>query len=289
MKDYRYEGKKVIVTGSNGFVGKSLVQALKNDGAEVIEIDISNGQDITDMKTIKEHDDIDVVFHLAAILFVPYAWENPREVYNVNVMGTLNMLDYCRKNNINNFVLASSYIYGEPEYLPIDEEHPVNPNNPYSRSKFLSENVCNAYHEDYGLNCAILRPFNIYGINQNENFLIPKILSQLDSGKITLKDPNPKRDFVYLADVIDAYLMSGIFDSGFEIFNIGSGKSHSVREVVDIIVEKSGTPIEVTYTGEARKNEVMDVVADIQKAKKMGWSPKVALEDGLYSMIHESH
>ena len=82
--------------------------------------------------------------------------------------------------------------------------------------------------------------------------------------------------------------MSGIFDAGFEIFNIGSGKSHSVREVVDKIIEKYGKSIEVTYTGEARKNEVMDVVADIQKAKKMGWSPKVVLEDGLYSMIHNS-
>ena len=106
MKAYRYEGKRAMVTGSHGFVGSHLVRALKNEGAEVIELDITNGQDITDWNQMQKFENIDVVFHLAAILFVPYSWEYPREVYNVNMLGTLNMLEYCRIHDVNNFVLG---------------------------------------------------------------------------------------------------------------------------------------------------------------------------------------
>ncbi|MCK5037910.1 MAG: NAD-dependent epimerase/dehydratase family protein [Thermoplasmata archaeon] len=293
VKNLRYEGKKVLVTGSNGFVGRSLVQALKAEGAKVIEFDISNGQDITDWKAMENLEKADIVFHLAAIAFVPYAWDNPQKTYNVNVLGTLNILEYCRKNDIEKMVLASSYIYGPPEYLPVDEKHPLNPNNPYSRSKLLSENLCKAYHDDFGLKCLILRPQNIYGKGQDEMFLIPEIIKQLPSGKITLKDPNPKRDFIYLDDVIEAYLLSGLAEVEYEAINIGSGKSYSVREIVDKIIELHGKPVDVSYSNETRKNEVMDVIADIRKAKDvLGWEPKHDLEKGLseiYDQREYSH
>lgn len=286
VKNLRYKGKKALVTGSNGFVGRSLVEALKDEGADVIEFDIANGQDITDWNIIESLEKVDIVFHLAAIVFVPYAWENPQEVYNVNVLGTLNILEYCRNNDVKKMVLASSYIYGPPEYLPVDEKHPLNPNNPYSRSKLLSEKLCKAYHDDYGLNCIIIRPFNIYGKGQNESFLIPKIIKQLPNGKITLKDPNPKRDFIFLDDIIEAYILSGLAEIDYEAINIGSGKSYSIKEIADKIVELHGNPIDVSYSNEARKNEILDVVADIRKARVvLGWEPKFSLEKGLSEIV----
>jgi UDP-glucose 4-epimerase len=173
-------------------------------------------------------------------------------------------------------------VYGQPRYLPIDEEHPVQPTNPYMRSKVLGEELCKAYNIDFGLNCIILRPFNLYGEGQSGDLLIPSIVSQLQDGKIKLKDSVPKRDYVYILDLISALIEAGKFDSDFEIFNIGYGKSYSVKEIVDKIVHLYGKGVKINYKGERRKNEIMNVVADIRKAgTKLGWEPRVSFEEGL--------
>ncbi len=280
--------KRILVTGSSGFVGKNLVEELKRQGAEVLTLADHDGRriDICDQKRviqiINEIRNIDIVYHLAAISSVPFSIGNPRETYDVNVLGTLNMLELCRSCNADKIVFASSYLYGSPQYMPIDENHPLQPTNPYARSKMLGEELCRAYNADFGVKCVILRSFNIYGEGQNENFLIPMILSQLRYKKIKLKDSKPKRDFIYISDIIDAFIKSAMFGGSFEVFNIGYGKSYSVEEVVDEIIRLYGENVKVEYSGERRKHEVMDTVADIRKAKElMGWTPSVSLSEGL--------
>ena len=282
-------GKSILVTGSSGFVGRHLVEELKRHNVEVVTLTDKNGNkiDVRNWQKIKEIKDLHMVYHLAAITYVPFSFENPRETYDVNLLGTLNILELCRLCDVKRIVFASSYVYGQPQYLPIDEKHPLQPTNPYARTKVLGENLCKAYYEDYGLKCVVLRPFNIYGKGQSNNFLIPSILEQLLKGKIKLKDPEPKRDFVYILDVINAYIKAGEFDEDFEIFNIGSGKSYSVKEIVNKIVKLYGKDITVDYTNERRKNEIKDTIADTKKAKtKLCWKPKYSIDEGLKAIYN---
>lgn len=282
-------GKRILVTGSTGFVGKNLVGSLERRGAEVLTLNDRTGDrtDVRDWQRIKEIGKVNIVYHLAAITSVPYSFENPRETYEVNVVGTLNMLELCRLRNVEKIVFASSYIYGHPQYVPIDEEHPLRPSNPYAMSKGLAEDLCRAYHEYYGLECIVLRVFNVYGEGQSDNFLIPSILKQLVNREIELLDAEPRRDFVNVADVVNAYMKAGEHSgTDFEVFNIGSGVSHKVSDVVDLILKTAGTERNVVYKNERRKSELMDTVADISKAKRLlKWEPGVTLEDGLRSMI----
>jgi UDP-glucose 4-epimerase len=277
-------GKRILVTGSSGFIGRNLVGELKRHDVKIITLTDPVGRkiDVRDWQKIKEIDDIDTVYHLAAKTYVPYSFENPRETYEVNVLGTLNILELCRLRDVEKIVFVSSYIYGQPQYLPIDETHPVQPTNPYMRSKVLGEELCRAYNNDFGIKCIILRPFNIYGVGQSRDFLISTIIAQLQGGKIELKDPEPKRDYIYISDLISALIEAGKFDGNFKIFNIGYGDSYSVKEIVDKIVQLYGKEVKISYNNARRKNEVMDVVADIRKAKaKLGWEPRVSFEDGL--------
>ena len=275
---------KILITGSEGFIGSKLSKQLREIGAEVKGIDIKKGINILNWDELKTLERVDLIYHLAAITFIPYAFKHPRETYNINVLGSLNILEYCRLNDIKKIIFSSTFVYGQPQYFPIDEAHPVAPNNPYSRSKLLAENLCRGYSQDYGLNCIVLRQFNIYGPGQQENFLIPSILKQIqENNKIELRDPDPKRDLLYISDLISAYLKSAEYEkSKFEVFNIGYGKSNSVQEIVDQIIKLTKREIKVNYTGERRPNEIMDTVACITKAHhKLNWQPKIDLIKGL--------
>ena len=190
------------------------------------------------------------------------------------------------------FVFASTYVYGWPQYLPIDENHPIQAISPYNQSKILGEELCKGYHNDYGLQCIILRPFNIYGTGQNKDFLIPSIIAQLPSKKITLENPKPMRDYVYIDDIVSAYIKAATYDvKGVEIFNIGAGVSYSVKEIADKIISLSqNKEVTVSYTYKTRENEIMNIVADIQKAKeKMKWQPTIDINSGLSKLLKEAN
>ena len=282
------KGKRILVTGSSGFIGKNLVEELKRHNVEVVTLTDPEGHriDVRDWRKIKEIRDIDIVYHLAAKTYVPFSFEHPKEVYEVNVLGTLNILELCRLRDAEKIVFVSSYVYGQPQYLPIDEKHPVQPTNPYMRSKVLGEELCRAYNNDFGLKCIILRPFNVYGVGQSCDFLIPTIISQLQEGKVKLKGPEPKRDYIYVSDLLNALIKAEKFNGDFEIFNIGQEKSYSVKEIVEKIVQLYGKKVKINYNNERRKNEIMDVVADIGKAKaKLGWEPRVNFEEGLRKCV----
>jgi UDP-glucose 4-epimerase len=202
----------------------------------------------------------------------------------------MNLLEIARIYDIKKFIFASTYVYGQPRYLPIDEKHPIQAINPYNRSKILGEELCKGYYYDYGLNCIILRPFNIYGTGQNKDFLIPSIIAELSSKKITLENPKPMRDYVYVDDVISAYIKAATYTGkGVEIFNIGSGVSYSVKEIANKIItlaQKKNTTI--SYTNKTRVNEIMNIVANNQKAKEqLKWQPKIDIDTGLLTMLKE--
>ena len=279
--------KNVLVTGSSGFVGRHLVKKLKEMGGSVTCFDIANGRDVTKWSDIRNVKNTDIVFHLAAATFVPLSQKDPRRIYEANVIGTLNALEICRLKG-SKMIFASSYVYGNPEYIPIDEKHPVKPMNPYARSKVLGEILCRNYYEDFGVRCIILRPFNIYGKGQRDFFLIPEIIKQLNTKtQLTLKDLTPRRDLVHVNDVVNAYIRAAVHDKqSFNIFNIGYGKSYSVLEVAEKLVELSGRRVQIKSLGEKRRGEVADTIADIRKAKNLlKWRPTVDIDEGLESLI----
>jgi nucleoside-diphosphate-sugar epimerase len=273
---------KIALTGSEGFIGNYLIQRLAQAAKDIIKIDFKYGYDITDIKSLESVPDFDVMVHLAAKSFVPESYKNPRDFYNVNVMGTLNTLELCRKNNAK-MIFTSSYVYGTPQYLPIDENHPLQAFNPYAQSKIIGEQLCQGYRRDFGMNIIIIRPFNIYGAGQNENFLIPSIITQAKSGIINLHDPKPKRDFVYIKDLADAYLKAINYeDNNIQVFNLGSGVSHSIFDIIELVKSHFKTEIKVNFSNKIRKNEINDTVADISRAKKwLNWQPQYTLSDGL--------
>lgn len=278
---------KIAITGSSGFIGKHLINLLITNysGIQIIEIDISKGIDITDANSLSTVPEFDYVIHLAGKSFVPDSFINPQNFYYTNVIGTLNILELCRKFKAK-IIFFSSYVYGAPEYLPIDEEHPLKAFNPYAQSKILCEGLCEGYHRDFNIPTLIFRPFNIYGPDQNESFLIPWILKQINSGEfeINLKDSRPRRDFIYITDVVRAIERALFTPFEFLKLNIASGESISVENLTKIVsgVYRNKNLKFNFDTSEIRKNEVLDTIGSTKRIKEvLNWEPSITLEKGI--------
>jgi UDP-glucose 4-epimerase len=236
---------------------------------------------------IKDLSQCDFVIHLAAKTFVPFSFKNPREFYKVNLELTLNALELARLWNAK-FVNLNSYIYGSPQYIPVDEYHPINPHNPYSESKYISECICKSYSRDFGVPVISFRLFNVYGPEQSNNFLIPEIIHNIKkSNSIILKDPRPKRDYIHVDDVIKAIILSLNYTGlGFEVFNLGTGTSLSVQSIINIIQTLLPFKFDVSYTHDYRKGEVLDSVADVASIKKkLNWSYQIEFIDGIKDLL----
>ncbi|MEQ1554177.1 MAG: NAD(P)-dependent oxidoreductase [Ferruginibacter sp.] len=279
---------KIAITGASGFVGKYLSNSLKdNDDVEILELSRVQNIDITQWEEIKTIDtDIDVVVHLAAKSFVPDSYTYPRDFFEVNINGTLNALELCRKKNAR-LIYVSSYVYGPPQYLPVDELHPTNDFNPYCESKLLSEQLCISYAKHFGVQTIILRPFNIYGVGQPKALIMQNIIDQIKSGKVLLKDPRPKRDYLHVTDLVKA-IEKAIYKVSEEkiiIYNIGFGKSYALDEMLGLF--KNHYPnFEYSFSNEYRPNEVMDTVCNINKAKtELNWEPTTSLSNGIKNLL----
>lgn len=279
--------KTILLTGANGFIGKN-IQALLGERYHIISVTRESKYDIMNLNSLLEIANVDVVIHTAAKTFVPDSFDNPYEFYKFNIDSTLNIAEYCRIKKIKNLIYLNSYAYGSPNYLPIDEKHPVSFHSPYNKSKFIAEELLFNYLSDI-TNVISLRLFNIYGKYQSDNFLIPEILKQIKgNNEIKVKDLEPKRDFIYVKDLV--FLIDKIINSDNKngIYNIGSGFSYSVEEIIDFIKINIDVDIQVSSENTRRKNEVMDCVADINKVKKdFNWIPKFDLQMGLKDYIGE--
>ena len=276
----------IIVTGGSGFIGLYLVKRLKSMGENIISWDIKNNINITDWQQIREVEHFDAVFHLASKSFVPESYHSPLDFYHTNIVGTLNILELCRIRGAR-MIFTSSYVYGKPNFLPIDENHPIVALNPYAQSKIICEKICEGYSRDFNVPVVVIRPFNVYGLGQDKRFLIPTIIRQARSGRILLKDPTPRRDLIHVEDLVEAYIKVLNYHPGdFEVFNIGSGRSYPVKDIANMVIECFSTNIELDFTGEKRKEEIKDSVADISKAKALlGWQPGIEMKKGLKKVV----
>ena len=298
-------GASVLVTGATGFVGPYLVQALIEKGARVKILSLSEGDvpsnlrsddleivtgDITKSETLDGvTNGVDLVFHLAAISNVDHAIQNPVTTYDVNVRGTQNLLEEVRKNPVHKFIyVSSSHVYGVPQYIPVDEKHPIAPREPYSASKAAAENIVNGYSGAYGINTAVVRPFNIYGPGQNESFLIPSIFKQASgSDVIEVGNVEPTRDFTYITDVVAGFLK--IAESGSGVYNIGSGVEVKVGDIVRKIVEIVNPDIEIRSVIDRQRSggvEIPRLCADVSRLKGIGWEPTIGIDEGLNKIVN---
>ena len=263
------------------------MHALKQAGHQVLELSSDDG-DIADPATLVRFNeaDIDFVFHLAGRTYVPDAWREPADFQRVNVTGTLNVLELCRIRKIP-ITYVSAYLYGNPASLPVKETDRIQPNNPYALSKFLAESVCSFYAEHFDVPVTIIRPFNIYGPGQKGHFLIPEIIAQVKAGQpIRLKDITPRRDYIYLDDLVDALVLTLNPEPGCHVYNIGYGSSLSVTEIVEAIQSVAGTSLPVISENMPRQNEIADVYADIGLAEhELLWQPRHSFEEGIKNMI----
>ena len=276
--------ERILVTGASGFIGSHLIPALRKRGHEVLAHSHRDGdlaRDRLNLPTVRH------VFHLAARNFVPDAWKDPMPVYYTNVIGTVNVLEYCRSTGAS-LTLLSSYVYGQPKWLPIGEDHPLQAFNPYSHSKILSEEVCQYYRQQFDLSIAIVRAFNVYGFGQRRDFLIPLLLEQAldpECEIISVADLRPKRDHLNVSDLVELLCMLAEHKvTG--VYNAGTGTSYNVAEIVDMIWAAGVKPKPLRSQGRSRPAEVLDVVADITKAKnELGWIPRVTLPNGIAAMV----
>lgn len=301
---------KVLVTGGAGFVGSHLTEALLNRGCEVTILDnLSNGfienishllncsnkvdliqGDIRDAETcVKAVEGADVVFHEAAQINPVLAVENPSHDFEINARGTLNMLEAAREKDVKKFIFASTNVYANPKYLPIDENHPIDLLSPYAASKFSGEAYCIVYSNTYGLKTVRLRYTNIYGPRQrstkNESGVITIFIERVLKGMcpIIFGDGEKTRDFIYVSDIVQANILAAESEeSPGEVFNIGFGKETSINTLANIILKIADRKDLVPERGPERAADFIRCVADITKARKvLGFNPEISLETGL--------
>lgn len=277
---------KVAVAGSGGFVGAIVCKQLEDIGHSVIRIDISQGVDLCDRATIEQTGPIDCFIHLANLVYVPGSYQDPEKYYRINYLTTLNALEICRKYNAR-LIYASSYIYGAPQYLPVDENHPVCPFNPYAQTKVICEMLCDGYHRDFKVKISILRPFNIYGVGQKGMLLIPEIIGQLKEGKkkIQLKAASPRRDYINVVDVAGAFVACVNDTSDYSVYNVCSGQSISVREITELINKHLANKVEFLFSASDRPNEVDESRGSCEKLKEIGWEPTKTFEEGIIDIL----
>lgn len=277
----------VIVTGADGFIGRAVVRRFSEDGNEVFAAGRRHG-DIADPAFWRELPAARVMVHLAGRSFVPDSWTDKAGFMQANVIGTQNALDWCKRQGAS-MVFASAYLYGVPQKLPISEDDPVNPNNPYGLSKRLAEQVCEFAARHEGVSVTALRIFNVYGHRQRSEFLIPTLISQiLTNTEVKVMDLEPRRDYIFIEDVVDAIVRATRTKAGYHCLNIGSGVSLTVGEIIEIMQRVCGTSLPVVSSCVTRRNEIPDVRADITRAKAvLGWAPQWDFQAGIGAILKE--
>lgn len=309
-----WKGRRVLVTGAGGFIGSHLVERLVAEGAKVRglvhynalgsagwldtsevrnDVDIMAG-DIADTESVRRAvDGNEVVFHLAALIAIPYSYVAPRSYVRTNVEGTLNVLEACRAGGVERVLHTStSEVYGTARYVPIDEEHPLQGQSPYSASKIGADQMADAYHRSFNVPVVTVRPFNTFGPRQSQRAVIPTVIQQLLAGpQVRLGHLTPTRDLNFVSNTVDGFLAlasANVADVVGRTFNLGTGREISVHDLVVLIGKMLGRDVEFV-DDESRKrpaaSEVERLCAAAERARAVGWSPRVTLEQGLEATI----
>jgi NAD dependent epimerase/dehydratase len=308
--------RRALVTGAGGFVGSHLVQALARDGCEVRgfvrytsaaragwletlppsergELEIVAG-DLRDAEAVhRACEGVDAVFHLGALVGIPYSYVHLREVVETNVTGTLNVLVAARDRGVSRLLYAStSEVYGGAQYAPMDEAHPLSARSPYAATKVGGEKLAESFQAAFGLPVVVLRPFNMYGPRQSARAVIPTIITQALAGReIRLGNTTTTRDFTYVEDTVAAFVRAACVDDAVgRTFNLGSGTEISIGDLVAVIRhligDASGPVLADPSRHRPAASEVSRLIADSRLASEvLGWRPAVGLEEGLRRTI----
>jgi len=307
----RLEGKKILVTGADGFIGSHLVELLVSRGCDIRAFVLYNsfnswGWLDTVPKSVRESLDVfagdirdphgvaeatrgcDVVFHLAALIAIPYSYHSPDTYVDTNVKGTLNVLQAARQQGVERVVHTStSEVYGTAQFVPITEEHPLQGQSPYSASKIGADQMALSFFRSFETPVTVIRPFNTYGPRQSARAVIPTIITQIATGRQSLQlgSPHPTRDFNYVSDTARAFLDVAEADAAVgEVVNVGSNFEVSIGDTVEAIARIMGADVRIA-TDERRirpaKSEVERLWADASKAKRLcGWEPEFGGREG---------
>jgi NAD dependent epimerase/dehydratase len=308
----RFEDKTVVVTGAGGFIGSALVERLVTSGARVramlrytsraergclgfvpepvlreVEITFGDVRDVDAMRDISRG--ADAIFHLAALVGIPYSYEHPQEVIDTNIMGTANVLLVAKElGTLERIVLTStSEVYGTALRTPIDEQHPLQAQSPYSATKIASDALGISFHRSFAMPITIVRPFNAYGPRQSARAVIPTIISQALSGtKLRLGAVDTIRDFTYVEDTARGFVAVASSDTALgEVVNLGTGVEISIRDVILQVSKIVGHDLEILVEDRRvrpQKSEVSRLQAESSKALHLaGWRAEVPLDEGL--------
>ncbi len=311
----KLDGKRVLVTGAGGFIGSHLVEALVDRGLQVSamvhydarptlsnlehcapgvrdKIEILSGNIEDPFFVARAVEGHDVVFHLAALIAIPYSYVAPASYVRTNIEGTLNVLEACRLHKVEKLVHTStSETYGTARYRPINEEHPLQGQSPYSATKIGADKLAESYYLSFDLPVATIRPFNTFGPRQSARAVIPTIISQaLTQREVRLGSLDPLRDLTYVADTAAGFIAVAESDATIGgVTNCGNGEAISIGELAHKILSLLGMDKPIVSDAERirpEKSEVMALICDRQRAKAIaGWEPKVPLEEGLRRTI----
>lgn len=310
-----WEGKKVLLTGAGGFIASHLLEKLVLLGADVkafvrynsrndpgllalappeilSEIEIIQG-DLRDSLAVRQAvTGTSMVFHLGALIAIPYSYLHPQEVIETNILGTMNVLSAARFENVQRVIHTStSEVYGSALRVPIDESHPLQGQSPYSASKIGADKIAESFHLSYNLPVVTVRPFNTYGPRQSARAVIPTIISQaLTRDIIQLGNLDTRRDLTFVDDTVKGFLAAATADNVLgETINLGYGEDIRIGDLAEEVIDLVGRPVRIVVDPDRlrpEKSEVLRLVSDNAKARRMlGWQPLVSLREGLQITI----
>lgn len=306
--------KNIFVTGASGFIGSHLVERLLKKGYNVkalIPYDINSSLgwlkntknpklkiifgDICDENFMyRNTKNIDAIFHLAALISIPYSYSSPYSYIKSNIEGTFNILECGRKNNIKKIIHTStSEVYGSAQYSPIDEKHPLNPQSPYAASKVSADSLASAYYKSFNLPVVIIRPFNTFGPRQSSRAVISSVISQciLNNKKIIVGNIQTMRDFTFISDTVEGFLKALETKKNIngEIINLGTGKTIKIKDVISSVCKILNIKPKIIIDKKRfrpKKSEVNLLISNNKKAKKiLHWTPKFIGKKGLENAL----
>lgn len=303
--------RRVLVTGAGGFIGSHLCEALVNEGAQVralthynsrsdwghleglasdlvqeLEVRAGHVQDAAFCDDLVR--DVDTIFHLAALVAIPYSYVAPSSFVETNVVGTLNVLEAARRHGVRRIVVIStSEVYGTAQHTPIDEQHPLQAQSPYAASKIAAEKLAESYWRSFETPVVTLRPFNSYGPRQSARAFVPSVLSQvLTADVVRVGSLDPIRDMTYVSDTVRGFIAAAT-RGGIEgrTFNLGSGEALSMSDLLDAILEVTNRSVQIEQDSTRVRpgsSEVLELASDSRAAaEELGWRCEVGLREGL--------